>query len=186
VGGVPPPRSAANSSVITPPRTVQPLQTSYGLTVISTENSGGGLPSFGVFSNQPIYTVYLDMRQTENDVHPSWTLEFAVISEPDKPANSADQSRSLQGLILPFPAVKESPVLPDELVLQHLGKMIIVYGVVGVGGGIEELSIKESPDARFEQPVLDVLRRWKFRAAQLNGESVSVKLLLGIPLWLPQ
>jgi len=86
--------------VVTPPQTVRPLQTAYGLTVISTENSGGGLPSFGVFSNQPIYTVYLDMRQTENDSRPSWTLEFAVISETDPLVNAADQSRSLQGLVL--------------------------------------------------------------------------------------
>jgi TonB family protein len=154
--------------------------------VISTEDSGGGLPSFGVFSNQPIYTVYLDMRQTENDSCPSWTLEFAVISEPDKSANAADQSRSLQGLVLPFPALKERPVLPAELVRQHLGKMVIVYGVVNTGGEIEQLSVKESPDALLDQPVLDALSRWKFRAAQLNGDPVSVKLLLGIPLWLPQ
>lgn len=187
VGGVAPPRSAANPSIVVPPQTIRPLQTSYGLTVISTENSGGGLPSFGVFSNQPIYTVYLDMRQTENDSGPSWTLEFAVISEPDQSANTANQSsRSLQGLVLPFPALKECPALPAELVRRNLGKMIIVYGVVNTGGEIEQLSVKESPDALLDRPVLDALSRWKFRAAQLNGEAVSVKLLMGIPLWLPQ
>jgi hypothetical protein len=166
---------------VTPAR--KPLQTSYGLNIISTENSGGGLPFFGVFSHEQIYTVYLDMRQVEADQDPSWTLEFAVISGS---ASQAGSTRSQQGLILPFPAEKEQPVFPADVVRKSLNKMIIVYGVVNIEGKLEQVSIKDSPDALLNEPVLRSLSKWIFRPAQLNGEPVAAKLLMGIPLWLPQ
>ena len=52
----------------------RPLQSSYGFSVVSTESSGGGLPFTGVFSHEQIYTVSLDMRQTETDPDNAWTL----------------------------------------------------------------------------------------------------------------
>ena len=55
--------------------------------MVSTESSGGGLPYFGVFANEQIRTVYLDMRQTEDDETPLWTVEFAV------PGNTAVQKK---------------------------------------------------------------------------------------------
>src|SRR5438034_11616176 len=36
---------------------------SYGLTVVAAGPSGGGIRDFGVFSDEPVYTVYLDMRR---------------------------------------------------------------------------------------------------------------------------
>jgi hypothetical protein len=165
----------------------KPLQTAYGLTVISTENSGGGLPFFGVFSNEQIYTVYLDMRSTELDRAPSWTLEFAVLQNTPNPASvSQNPGRSLEGLVLPFPAVKEQPVLPAELVRKHLRAMVIVYAVINTEGKMEQMVVKESPDALLNEPVLSSLRKWVFRPARLNGEPVAVKALVGIPLWSPE
>ena len=38
---------------------------------------------------------------------------------------------------------------------------------------------------RFE-PVLNALAKWIFRPGELNGERVAVKVLLGIPLSLPE
>ena len=70
---------------MTPPSAVRDIRVlrlgpaHYGqLSVVSTENSGGGLPYFGVFSDEQIRTVYLDMRQRETDETPLWILEFAV------------------------------------------------------------------------------------------------------------
>ena len=181
MGGSFDPGENSDYAPVTPAR--KPLQTSYGLNIISTENSGGGLPFFGVFSHEQIYTVYLDMRQVEEDQDPSWTLEFAVI--PGSVAQSGS-SRRQQGLILPFPAEKERPAFPADVVRKYLNKMVIVYGVVTIEGKLEQVSIKDSPDALLNEPVLRSLSKWIFRPAQLNGESVAAKLLMGIPLWLPQ
>ena len=88
--------------------------------------------------------------------------------------------------MLPFPAVKEHPVLPPELVRRYLRKLVIVYGEINLEGRLERISVKESPDPALNAPVLEALSKWIFRPARLNGEPVPAKMLLGIPLWLPQ
>ncbi len=185
IGGVQEAGAAANPAQTT--RTRRPLQTSYGITVISTENSGGGLPDFGVFSHEQVYTVYLDMREVETDQNPSWTLEFAVVQgtafqsvAPENP------SQSQQGLVLPFPIVKEAPALPAELVRKYRPRMIVVYAIINIDGKLEQMSVKQSPDALLNEPLLNALSKWVFRPARLNGQPVAAKALLGIPLWLPE
>jgi TonB family protein len=153
------------------------------VTVLSTESTGGGLPRFGVFSHEQVYTVYLDMRRSPSDRTPSWTLEFAVLPGPSA-APSAAASR--QGLVLPFPAVKEPPAWPADVVRSYLRKLVVVYGQITAEGKLDQLSVKDSPDARLNQPALDALQRWIFRPAQLNGAPVAVKVLLGIPLALSE
>ncbi len=184
VGGVGGTGASVNS--VPDSRIPHPLQTRYGLIVVSTENSGGGLPYFGVFSNAQINTVYLDMRQTETDTAPFWTLEFVVPRGTAIQANPAKElDESYEGFVLPVPVVKEQPALPLELVRRHIGKMVIVYTVINVEGKMEQTSVKESPDPLLNQPVLDALSKWVFRPGVLNGDPVAVKALLGIPLWLP-
>ncbi len=184
IGGVGNTGSAANSSIRPPPP--KPLQTAFGYTVISTESSGGGLPVYEVFGQEQIYTVFLDMRQVETDPDRSWTLEFSVIQETSAQANAAgNPTQSQQGIVLPFPSVKEQPALPADIVRQHVGKMIIVFGIVNLDGKLEQIAVKESPDPMFNQPVIDALGKWVFKPAKLNGEPARAKVLMGIPLWLP-
>jgi hypothetical protein len=51
---------------------------------------------------------------------------------------------------------------------------------------LEQISVKESPDVLLNEPVVTALSKRTFRPAQLNGEPVPAKVLMGIPLWLPQ
>ena len=67
-------------------------QTSYRMTILSTASSGGGLADFGIFSNEKVYTVYIDMRQTAEDRSPSWTLQYAPLREATE--NGADRGSS--------------------------------------------------------------------------------------------
>jgi len=165
----------------------RPLQTSYGLTVVSTESSGGGLPFSGVFAGRQIRTVYLDMRESITDSAPSWTLEFAVPERATGPVNPAqDPSGGQQGIVLPFPAVKKPPQLPREVVLAHLREMIIVYGVINAEGKMEQMSVLKSPNSLLNDSLLRALSEWVFRPAQVDGAAVSVQVLVGIPLWLPE
>jgi len=165
----------------------RPLQASYGVTVISTENSGGGLPFVGVFSNEQIYTVYLDMRETESDPAPSWILEFALFPDSSDTAGiSSNPDSGTEGLILPFPITKDPPVFPADLVRTYLNELVIVYAVINVEGKTEQMSVKQSPDEALNTPLLNALSKWVFRPAQLHGEPVAIKALLGIPLWLPK
>jgi hypothetical protein len=169
------------------PQTPVPVKTSYGVFVISTESSGGGLPSFGVFADEQVYTVFLDMRETLTDTAPSWTLQFAglhgsaVHADPEE-----DQEEGIQqGLVLPFPVIKKRPFPPEELARPYWGELIVVFAVVNPEGKFEQLEVKDSPDLRLNEYILEALSEWVFRPAVLDGNPVAVKVLMGIPLWLP-
>src|SRR5438105_8144103 len=83
-------------------------QTSYDMTIVSTGSSGGGLPDLGVFQNEKVYTVYLDMRANDEDTAPSWTLQYAVLQPAaGDPAGSAGR---IQGTPTPpYAMLKEVP-----------------------------------------------------------------------------
>jgi len=63
---------------------------------------------------------------------------------------------------------------------------VVVYAVINTEGKLERIHVIETPDVEFKKPLLEVLGKWVFRPAELNGEAVSVKALLGIPLSLPE
>jgi hypothetical protein len=157
-----------------------PPQTSYSLTIVSTGNSGGGLGDFGVFANEKVYTVYLDMRRTAGDPAPCWTLQYALLHAA--PAAKSAAGRREDNLAPPFLVVMHLPKLPVELVNRYQQRLVVVYAVLDEEGKLGSVSVRQSPDARLITPLLDVLQRWVFRPAELNGHPVPIKVLLGIPL----
>jgi len=161
------------------------LQTSYGITVLSA-SSGGGLPNLGVFSSEQVYTAFLDMRDDRSDRAPSWTVEYALLQPIPSQVNGASKrGRGEQGVVLPFPAIKEQPAMPAELVRRYPRQLVIVYAIINMEGKMEQMVVKDSPDARLNEPVLKALGKWVFRPAQHDGEIVPAKVLLGIPVWAP-
>jgi hypothetical protein len=185
VGGAYDPGSAANAAPVVQAR--RPIQTAYGVTAISTENSGGGLPNMGVFTGEQIYTVYLDMRREESDPAPSWTLEFALLRDSSgSDAASRTVVRNQEGMILPFPIEKPAPSWPNELISKYRGQRVIIYAVINKEGKMDGITVKDSPDVLLNKPLLQVLSQWLFRPAQLQGAPVAVKALFGIPLWMPR
>ena len=151
--------------------------------ILASGRNGGGLPDFGVFSNELVHTVYLDMRRTVLEKPISWTAEFGLPQKPVTPANERVAAvGAQQEILLPFPITKERPALPADLVRRYSGRTVIVYGIVTTEGKIEQLSIKDSPDPRLNELVLNALKKWTFRPARRDGEIVPAKFLLGIPL----
>jgi len=161
-------------------------QTAYGMTVVSTANSGGGLPDFGIFAEEKVYTVYLDMRQTVEDPAASWTLEYAPLPTAGDANAGRSSSRRLEGLTPPFPVSKEAPQFPAELVERYRGRMIVVYAIMDTRGRLGQMLVVQSPDDRLTRRIVETLNKWVFRPAELKGQPVSVKVLLGIPLGLDE
>lgn len=188
LGGVDENDTAGNSDAVHKIPSL-PSPTRYNkMSVVSTESSGGGLPFVGVFSNEQIRTVYLDMRQGESDQTPSWTIEYAVPREAVTQVNPNEESddETQPGFVLPVPFFKKQPELPPDLVRRHLGKLVIAYAVINLDGTMEQIEIKRSPDPRLNQEIIEALSKWIFGPAVLDGNPVAVKALLGIPLWLPE
>ena len=157
------------------------VESSYGgITVISTASSGGGLPHSEVFSNETIYTVYFDMTRTPSEGAAPWIFEFGVSPRNDRNKTAAQIQ---QGIILPFPISKEHPAFPAESVRKYLHQRIIVYGIIQTDGKMQQVSVKETPDAALNEAVITALHKWVFRPAEVDGESVPVKVLLGVPMY---
>jgi Gram-negative bacterial TonB protein C-terminal len=169
---------------------------SYGITVVANGPSGGGLRDFGVFLDEPVYTVYINMRRAD-DPAPSWTMEYALLREPpaaDPPASDLPPRyislkagpQSETALLAPYATTKESPQLPPEVISRYSGQMIVVYGEIGPDGKFEKPRIMASPNPQLNPPVLAALAKWVFQPALLIGKPVAVKALIGIPISLPQ
>src|SRR5262245_16874837 len=169
------------------PKTQPPLQTSYGVTVLSAGGGGASLPDVGVFGNEQVYTAFLDMRRTIKDQAPNWTVEYALVGKTSSPPSGINIiGGNHSGIVLPFPAIKVQPAMPAELVRKYPRAVILVYALINIDGKMEQLSVKESPDASLNEPVLKALREWVFRPAQRDGQTVAAKVLFGIPVWAAQ
>ena len=165
------------------PRVTARRQTSYGMTITSTASSGGGLPDLGVFHNEKVYTVYLDMRINDEDAAPSWTLQYAV-SQPmaDNLKGDRTSSRIVETLTPPYAMLKEVPELTPELATRCAGKLIIASAIMNVMGKLEQVSVKQTPDSQLAALLVEALNHWSFQPAEINGNPVALKILLGIRL----
>lgn len=170
-GGMPPKRQGLPVSP----------QVAYGMTIVSTPHSGGGLPDFGVFSNERVYTVFLDTRMTTDEQSPSWTLQYApLLTGPE--AELGRRAQALSGVTPPYAVTKSVPRWPAELVRLYRQRVIIVSGVINTEGKLEQLLVMQSPDDRLTSQLTEALNSWAFRPAELNGHPISAKVMLGVPL----
>jgi TonB-like protein len=159
----------------------------YGMTVEAQGKSGGGLRDFGVFRDEAVYTVYVDVPEPKSPMAP-WTLEYAVLDPPSTgvvnlkkvSAPAADQ------VVAPFPTTKEDPKLPWDVVKQYPGHMLVVYAEISPEGKLRKIHILDSPDIELSQLVLQALAKWVFKPAIVNGKAVAVKTLFGVPLAPPE
>ncbi|HLW52788.1 MAG TPA: energy transducer TonB [Candidatus Angelobacter sp.] len=167
IGGATPPAGASGA----PPRQALP-RGAYGMTIISTSGSGGGLGDYGVFKNEIVYTVYVDLADPEH-ARPKWTLQYA--------GTNPSATTSINP---PFPTAKEYPRLPQQLLARNIGRKLVVTGLITRDGKFDALRVIQSPNPLLIQPLLDSLAKWTFQAAEVNGEQVGVRFVLGIPITL--
>jgi hypothetical protein len=146
---------------------------SYGLTIISTGNSGGGVGDFGVFHDEAVFTVYLNPAKAADDPASPWPLQYAVLDTAGV---------ALQDLLPPFPVKKQTPVWPPDLLTRYRGQEIVVYAIIDAEGKMQHLKALQSPNASLSEALLAVLEQWLFRPASMNGKPVAVKAVLGVPI----
>jgi hypothetical protein len=155
-------------------------QTSYNLTIVSTASSGGGLPDLGVFHNEKVYTVYLDMKADDEDPAPAWTLQYAIL-QPS--LNPAETSTKIQGTPTPpYAMLKEIPEFAPDVLRKYAHKLIIACAVMTAAGNLEQITVQQNPDTQLALPLVEALSHWMFHPAQIEGKPIPLKILLGIRL----
>lgn len=155
---------------------------SYGMTIVSTASSGGGLPDFGVFQNEKVYTVYLDMRALDEDPAPSWTLQYSVMQRPAGDPGTSSSNRIPGTPTPPYAMFKEIPRLTPELTRKCAHKLIVASAILNSLGRLEQVSVRQSPDSELIGPLVEALNNWAFLPSQIDGKPVSLKMLFGIRL----
>jgi hypothetical protein len=165
IGSAPPAISATGA----PPHAPIPRGT-YAMTIVATSGSGGGLGDYGIFKNEIVYTVYIDVDEPDH-ARPKWTLQYSGMA----PSSNAQ-------IVAPFPTAKDYPHLPAQATGRNIGRKLVVTGVITKEGKPENLRVIQSPNPLLIQPLLDCLAKWTFQAAESNGEPLPVKFVLGIPI----
>ncbi len=164
-----------------------PHPTTYNMNIVSTASSGGGLPDFGVFHNEKVYTVFVDMRATDEDHAPSWILQYAVRPR----ASSAPDTNGMTGRsngvpTPPYAMLKEIPEFAPELLRKYAHKVIVASAILNTAGKLEQVSIPQNSEEALVGPLLAALSHWLFQPAQIDGQPVSLKVLLGIRFSVPR
>lgn len=158
---------------------------SYNMTIVSAGNSGGGLPDVGVFQNEKVYTVYLDMRSNDEDSSPSWILQYAVLQA--KAEGSGEGAKRIHGTITPpYATFKVVPEFAPEFLRKCAHRLIIASAVMDTTGKLAQVSLMQSPESRITAELVDALQHWMFEPAHIDGQPVELKVLLGIRLAVPR
>jgi len=165
------------------PATAPQRQSSYGMTIVSTASSGGGLPDLGVFRNEKVYAVYLDMKANDEDPAPSWTLQYALLQPAPDPADRSSVPARIRGTPTPpYALLKEVPEFAPGLLRKYAHKLIVAVAVLNSAGKLEQIALRQNPDPQLASPLVEALGHWMFQPAEIDGKPVSLKILLGIRL----
>ena len=155
-------------------------QTSYAMNITSTASSGGGLPDLGVFNNEKVYTVYLDMKADDEDPAPTWILQYAVLQPPSNPAGT---STRIQGTPTPpYAILKQIPEFAPDVLRKYAHKLIFARAIMAAAGNLEQITLPQNSDTQLASLLVEALGHWMFQPAQIDGKPVPLKILLGIRL----
>jgi hypothetical protein len=162
--------------------------TTYNANIVATASSGGGLPDLGlgVFHNEKVYTVFVDMRATDEDHAPSWILQYAVQQPPPGDPDANGRTRINGVPTPPYAMLKEIPEFAPELLRKYSHKVIVASAIMDTSGKLEQVSIPQNSEDALVGPLLAALSHWLFQPAQIDGQPVSLKVLLGIRFSAPR
>ncbi|HEY1527752.1 MAG TPA: energy transducer TonB [Candidatus Angelobacter sp.] len=159
-GGVPGRNGAAITRAL-------PLRRSYGITIIAGGSSGGASRDTGVFDrNETVFSVAIPMADAGGG--PDWPMQYALL----KPA----QSSAL--LVPPFVQKKVGATMARAEMGGDSGP-VFVSGIIDETGQLQSLRTIRAQDSR-SQPALHALQQWTFLPAQLDGNPVACKVLIGV------
>jgi hypothetical protein len=159
------------------PKTAVPR--GYDFNIVASGSSGGGLRDFGVFHNEAVYTVYMDV----SDVIPgsrSWILQYADYAASRTTEFSLDAPTApTQSMLEPPYATTREPA--GASVAPTSGIMTVVTGLINADGKFQAGRVLQAGNDDRGKQWLEVLDKWRFHAASKGGKPTTVRVILGIP-----
>jgi hypothetical protein len=157
---------------------------SYDFTIIASGGSGGGLKDFGVFRNEAVYTVYVDV----SDIAPTsqaWILQYADSGSGPRTAEvnlGSDGSLQAPSTMLE-PPYALTKLLPEKLSSPPTNAMTVITGIISRDGKMENARVLQAPTEEIGKQWAEAIAKWSFRPASKGGSPIPVRALLGIPVF---
>jgi TonB family protein len=148
-----------------------------------------------VFGNRKFYSLSLNMPNL-NSAGGSWIIRFAALKgEPNSagsysrraaaagasPDASSHDRSSQDDLSAPSATRKVDPAYPLELMRQHVGGTVILYGVIHTDGTVGNIRVLRSVDEQLDRFASEAIAKWQFQPATKNGAPVDVEATFWIP-----
>jgi hypothetical protein len=148
---------------------VQPRGT-YGMTVVASGSNGGAVRDLGVFGkSETVYTVYISMADAGGGADSP--LQYAIVRGPGTSTSSAM-------LTPPYAVKKKVATVSPESGLP--GRLVFVRGFISDDGKLLSPLVVGSQLDAIAKAAIASLEDWQFLPAQLEGQAVKVKVLIGI------
>jgi hypothetical protein len=141
----------------------------YGMTVVASGSNGGAARDLGVFGKtETVYTVYISMADAGGG--PDCPLQYAIVRGEGVSASNA--------MLTPPYAVKKKPATVPAAAGN--GRQVFIRGFIGADGKLlSPLAVGSRLDDVAKSAVA-ALQDWEFLPAQLEGQAVKVKVLIGV------
>jgi hypothetical protein len=151
----------------------------YDFNIVASGGSGGGLRDFGIFKNEAVYTVYMDV----SDVIPgsrSWVLQYAdYVGSRTTEINLDGPPAAAQSMLEP-PIATTREAAPAPLVSTS-GTMTVVTGLINSEGHFTASRVLQSANEERGKQWLATLDKWHFKSASKSGKPTTVRVIIGIP-----
>lgn len=148
------------------------------LVVSAGSIGGGGLDVYNVLHCGKIYTIYLQMPNT------NWAMQYCQKTDPAAKRTAQTPSTVIhleQGLLPPNIETqfdfKRLPV-PEE----KAHRKILLKGTLQEDGTVAGLEIFQGVMPQMDEAARLALSQWKFKPAMRNGKPIPVEILVGIPV----
>jgi hypothetical protein len=123
------------------------------------------------------------MKANDEDPAPNWILQYALLQPAPNPIGTSGISTKIQGTPTPpYALLKDIPEFDSELLRKYARALIIACAVMNSDGKLEQITLRQNPDAQLSSRLLAALGNWTFQPAQIDGKPVSLKIMLGIRL----
>jgi hypothetical protein len=150
--------------------------------VVSTGSiGGGGLDVYGALPCGKVYTIFLPMPGK------SWVLEYCAHKAGEaKTAQATGGAIQMEVGVLPPSADQQFDFHRLAVPEKDADKLIVLRGLIDKDGSITDVHVYQGVQPEMDAVAALAFSNWKFKPAMRSSLPISVDVLVGIPVRVPE
>lgn len=142
---------------------------------------GGGLDVYGALPCGRVYTIFLPMPGK------SWVLEYCAHQSGEaKPAQASGGAVQMEAGLLPPSADQQFDFHRQAVPEKDADKFIVLRGLIDKEGSISDVHVYQGVQPEMDAVAALAFSNWKFKPAMRSSLPISVDVLVGIPVRVPE